>query len=57
MNHQIEPHSDIRENAATMFQLFVAYVQAGFTEEQAMTLLREIVRAQVIASNAQDDET
>lgn len=47
---KIEPHGDIREGAATIFQFYIAYVQAGFQPDQAMTLVQEILRTQVIAS-------
>ena len=37
-DHPIEPHGDIREGAATLFQFFVAYCEVGFTPDQAMRL-------------------
>lgn len=46
----IEPHGDIRQGAATFFQFFTAYVQAGFTEDQALELVKTILQTQVITS-------
>lgn len=35
----MEPNADIRTAAATMRQFFIAYMESGFTEVQAMQLL------------------
>lgn len=35
----IEPHADMREAATVIRQLFVAFIDAGFDEHQAMTLV------------------
>lgn len=45
---EIEPSGDMREMAANMRQYFVALCGAGFTEEQAMELTREMVRSSVL---------
>lgn len=36
---QIEPHADIREAAGTLFQMYTAFTQAGFTDVQAMQMI------------------
>lgn len=56
MGMNIEPHGDIRQGAATFYQFFVAYVQAGFTEDQAMELVKTILQTQVITSITNDDK-
>ena len=40
-----EPPADIRVAATTMFQIYTALLQAGFTEPQAMQLLGQMVAA------------
>jgi hypothetical protein len=47
-NGPIEPNADIRVFAKTMQQMFVALVQEGFTERQAL-----IIIGQILAANAQ----
>lgn len=37
---QIEPHADLREGAAVLFQMYVAFTQAGFDEIQAFELVK-----------------
>lgn len=37
---QIEPHADLREGAAVLFQMYVAFTQAGFDETQAFELVK-----------------
>lgn len=41
----IEPHADIRMMATQSYQFIVAYTEAGFTEEQAFQLVRDMLRA------------
>jgi hypothetical protein len=41
----IEPSADIRMMATSMFQLYMAYQQAGFTETQAMDLVKTQIAA------------
>lgn len=41
----IEPSADLRTLASSFFQLYMAYQQAGFTEPQAMELLKTQVAA------------
>lgn len=36
---RIEPHADMREAATAIRQLYIAFIDAGFDEYQAMTLL------------------
>jgi hypothetical protein len=52
----IEPHGDIRQGAATFYQFFVAYVQAGFTEDQALELVKTILQTQIITIMTNDEE-
>lgn len=40
---KIEPNGDFRTAAATIRQMYLAYVQAGFTEEQAMQLVKHFL--------------
>ena len=35
----VEPHADMRMAATSMYQMFTAYMDAGFTAEQAIQLL------------------
>lgn len=42
---KIEPPADMREMATAHFQLFVAYVDAGFTPEQALGILSNVIIA------------
>lgn len=49
----VEPHGDIREGAASTFQFYVAYRQAGFNEDQAMTLVAAMVAAMIHAGGQQ----
>ena len=39
----MEPHADIRGMAGTARQMFLAYVEQGFTENQALYLVASIV--------------
>ena len=39
----IEPHADMRQLAATHMQLFTAWMEVGFTEKQAMAMLRAAI--------------
>jgi len=38
MNAPIEPNADMRQFANMMFQMFIALMQEGFTEQQALTI-------------------
>lgn len=40
----IEPHADMRQLAIVHKQMFIAWTDAGFTEPQAMSLLRAMIR-------------
>jgi hypothetical protein len=42
-----EPTSDLRTGAKAMFEMFSAFQQAGFSEQQAMYLVGQIVTAGV----------
>lgn len=53
---RVEPHSDIRQGAATFFQFYTAYVQAGFTPDQAMDLVKTLLQTQIITSLGSDEE-
>ena len=39
MTRPIEPHADLRKAAVLTYEMYAAYVQAGFTEEQALRLI------------------
>lgn len=39
-----EPLSELAEGAAQLHELFSAYIGAGFTEQQALYLLGQIIR-------------
>ena len=45
--NQIEPSATSRTLAREMRDMFVAFVQEGFTEEQALRILAEITRAHI----------
>lgn len=47
MNSPIEPSAEVREMAKTMKAMFNAFVEAGFTERQAITLTSDIMRTAV----------
>ena len=40
----IEPSSDLRTFAANMRQMFVALTAEGFTEQQALSIIGEVLR-------------
>jgi len=42
---RVEPRSDFRLMAATMFETFVAFVDAGFTESQALVIIGKMLAA------------
>ena len=41
----VEPHADIRKAATVTFEIYVAFQQAGFTDEQAFQLARDVLAA------------
>jgi hypothetical protein len=49
----IEPSADLRNVAAGVYELYTAYLMAGFTESQAMELIKVQVAAMV--RNAKDN--
>jgi hypothetical protein len=55
MTGPVEPHADIRAAAATMFQIYVAYVEAGFTTDQAMDIVKTIIQTQIIAASGKEE--
>lgn len=44
---RIEPSADVRQGAKAMYQLFIALVQEGFTEAQALKMVSVMVQAQI----------
>lgn len=50
----VEPHADLRQLARLHRQIFVAYVEAGFTEQQAMQLMGVHVAAAYQGSEPPD---
>lgn len=45
MNSPEEPNAQSRAFAATMRNLYTALVQTGFTEQQALTIVGQVVTA------------
>jgi hypothetical protein len=45
MGFMQEPSADLRETASAMRQFYVALMNEGFTEDQAMQLVREVINA------------
>ena len=43
MNGPVEPPADLRQSAVAMHQMFIAYVDAGFTETQALELVKQFI--------------
>lgn len=46
MNTPREPSADLRTAASQLHQMFVALVQEGFTEQQALQVVAAILKAQ-----------
>ena len=40
---KIEPNGDLRYAAASIRQMFLSFTEAGFTEEQALDLVKHIL--------------
>ncbi|MEC5149162.1 hypothetical protein [Cryobacterium sp. GrIS_2_6] len=40
----VEPSAAMRSHAAETFRMFVAYMQAGFLEEQALALVMQHIK-------------
>ena len=54
---KIEPTADIRQAAAMMYQFYVAMVQAGFNQDQALELVKvQLTAAQPSGSGGGNDE-
>jgi len=53
MNGPIEPAANLRQIAATLHQTFLAFVQEGFTEHQALVVLGQLLADRLTA--AQED--
>lgn len=47
----IEPGSDARQGAASLYENYTAYVQAGFTPPQAMQIVTTILSAVIAAQH------
>jgi len=47
----VEPSSDLRQWANFHRQMFVALTGEGFTEDQALTLVGEVLAAAIIGSD------
>jgi len=47
MNGPVEPSADLRQMASALRQMFIALTSEGFTEQQALAII-----GQVIAANA-----
>jgi hypothetical protein len=44
--NRIEPPADLRNAAIAQYQMYIAYIDAGFTEKQALSLIRAIIKGQ-----------
>jgi hypothetical protein len=51
-NGPIEPAADLRSLASMLHQMFVALQQEGFTEQQALVII-----GQILAANALGDQS
>lgn len=49
-----EPSAANRKAAADMHELYVSYVEAGFSRQQAMEILREMIRAGMELNSRRD---
>jgi hypothetical protein len=52
----IEPSADIRMLATSFYQLYVAYQQAGFTEPQAMDLVKTQISSLAMRPPTEDSK-
>lgn len=43
----VEPNPDQRRQANQIYELYSSYVQAGFTPDQAMTIITEVMKAHI----------
>jgi hypothetical protein len=43
MNHPTEPSAALREVASTLWQTFVALTLEGFSEQQALTIIGQLL--------------
>ncbi len=46
MGGPTEPSADLRQAASALWQMFVALKAEGFTEQQALTILGQVLAAQ-----------
>jgi hypothetical protein len=44
---KVEPSAEIRQGAAQMWQYYTAFVDVGFTEPQALSILGTIMQAMI----------
>lgn len=44
-NHPTEPASDLRQLASALWQTFVALTQEGFSEQQALIIIGQMLAA------------
>lgn len=49
-----EPNASMRQGAKMVRELFVALVQEGFTERQALSLVRDILQASIESATEQE---
>lgn len=42
----IEPHADIRQIAVNAMQMYIAFTDTGFTEQQALQLVIAVIQRQ-----------
>lgn len=51
----MEPSADLRQTANHLRQTFVALVQEGFTEQQALVIIGQILSAAIALRRDDDD--
>lgn len=55
-NNPIEPSANARANAHIARQVFVALTNAGFTEDQALFLVGNMVTAAILANSNTEEQ-
>lgn len=54
MNGPTEPNATMRQMASTFWQMYVALTLEGFTEQQALTMIGQVIAA-AISNQATED--
>ena len=48
-----EPSAGVRQSAATLHEMYTAYVEAGFSKQQALQIVISVLQVSVAASRGQ----